>query len=75
MNMPLIVGASVHLTGFAALLVIIPSIVLYFLPTIIALLRKRAKPAVVILLNVFLGWTLIGWIAALIMSFGGTRSA
>jgi hypothetical protein len=73
--MPLIVGASVHLTGFAALIIIIPSIVIYFLPTIVALVRKKTNPVVVILVNVFLGWTLIGWIVALVLSFTGSRTA
>ena len=40
--------------------------VLYFLPTIIALsMRKKQSPAIV-LLNIFGGWTGIGWLVALI---------
>jgi len=38
--------------------------VIYFLPTIIA--WKKNFILQVFLLNLFLGWTLIGWIAALI---------
>lgn len=36
----------------------------YFLPTIIALKRHRQAGAVLVL-NLFLGWTLIGWVIAL----------
>jgi Superinfection immunity protein len=39
-------------------------VLLYFLPSIIAH-RKQAFPGV-LLLNVLLGWTVIGWFAALI---------
>ena len=39
-------------------------IMLYFLPALIGSSRKDAVG--ICLLNVFLGWTLIGWIAAFI---------
>lgn len=54
------------LIGLVLLLVIA---VLYFLPTVIAVSRKLNKPAGVIALNVLLGWTVIGWIGALVMAF------
>jgi hypothetical protein len=41
----------------------------YFIPTFIALSRRHPKEASIIVLNIFLGWTLIGWIVALIWSF------
>lgn len=47
-------------------------IALYFLPTIVALMRKRPAPGSVIVVNLFLGWTFIGWIVALAMAFGGS---
>jgi len=43
---------------------------LYFLPTIIAIARGRG-PLGVFLLNFFLGWTIIGWWVALILSLTG----
>ena len=49
-------------------LIIIPLIVVYLLPTIIVLIRKNVNKSMVILLNVFLGWTLVGWIISLILS-------
>lgn len=39
---------------------------LYLLPTIIAAARGKKKIVGIILLNVLLGWTLVGWVAALI---------
>ncbi|HUG08892.1 MAG TPA: superinfection immunity protein [Acidimicrobiia bacterium] len=40
--------------------------VLYFLPSIIA--RKKHNANSVFVVNLFLGWTLIGWIVALAMA-------
>lgn len=38
----------------------------YFLPTIIAFVRRKDSAAGILILNLFLGWTLIGWIGALV---------
>jgi hypothetical protein len=40
--------------------------VMYFLPSIIALARSKRDIAGIILLNFFLGWTMIGWVVALV---------
>lgn len=48
---------------------------LYFTPSIIATARKHQNRIGVILLNLLLGWTIIGWIVALIWSVSAnTRS-
>ena len=39
--------------------------VLYFFPTIVALLRDHHQLSAIALLNLFLGWTFLGWVAAL----------
>jgi hypothetical protein len=41
----------------------------YFLPTIVALVRSKRDTVSIVLLNVFLGWTLIGWVIALVWAF------
>lgn len=38
----------------------------YFLPFIVASVRKHRQLAPILLTNLLLGWTVIGWIAALI---------
>lgn len=43
-------------------------IVLYFLPTFVAMLTKNKNVPSIFILNLLLGWTLIGWIIALIWS-------
>jgi hypothetical protein len=40
--------------------------VLYFLPSIIALARSKRDTLAILLLNFFLGWSVIGWIVALV---------
>jgi len=41
-------------------------LVLYFLPSIIALARSKRDLLAIFLLNMFLGWSVIGWIVALV---------
>jgi len=38
----------------------------YFLPTIIAILRQKTNTGAIFALNLFLGWSLIGWVISLI---------
>ena len=45
----------------------------YFLPTIIAVIRRKSSAIGVFFLNLFLGWTLIGWIGALIWALSSDR--
>jgi hypothetical protein len=40
--------------------------VLYFLPAIIAFARSKRDAVSILVLNIFLGWTLIGWVIALV---------
>jgi len=41
---------------------------LYFLPAFIASLRRKNQAGAIVALNLFLGWTLIGWVVALVMA-------
>jgi len=43
-------------------------IALYFLPAIIAAARQTHNATGILLLNIFLGWTLIGWVVALVLA-------
>ena len=40
--------------------------VMYFLPTIIAFARSKRDALAILMLNFFLGWTMIGWVVALV---------
>jgi len=39
---------------------------LYFLPAIVAASRNNHNTAAIFVLNLFLGWTFLGWVIALI---------
>ena len=49
---------------------IILILALYFVPTIIAASRHLPNIGSVAVINVFLGWTFVGWIVALAMACG-----
>ena len=40
--------------------------VMYFLPSIIAFARNKRDTTAILLLNLFLGWSVIGWVIALV---------
>lgn len=50
-------------------------LVIYFLPTIVASQRGIAGTGGVVVLNLFLGWTLLGWVVALAWAYGGAKRA
>ena len=53
-------------TTLIALIVILT---IYFTPAIIAYSRKKRNVNAILVLNIFLGWTIIGWLIALIWAF------
>jgi hypothetical protein len=50
---------------FAAILIATLSL-FYFLPFALAFNRRRANTGAIFALNLFLGWSLIGWVVALV---------
>lgn len=48
---------------------IIIGLIIYFFPTIVAWMRGKKNGWGVIVVNLFLGWTLIGWVIALAWAF------
>ncbi len=51
-----------------SILFVITMIAIYFLPSIVAVARNHHNGAGISILNLFLGWTLIGWVVALVWS-------
>jgi len=47
------------------LLILLLGLPIYFMPTIIAAIRKTKNLAAIILLNLLAGWTILGWVASL----------
>lgn len=48
--------------------VVILGLLMMFLPTLIALVRSHHNAFAIFLTNLLLGWTVIGWLIALIWS-------
>ena len=52
--------------GFIYIIIIL---ILYFLPTMCASYVKNKNTTSIFILNLFLGWTLIGWVVSLVWAF------
>lgn len=63
-----IIGGSVLGIILLAIGAII-SLVIYFLPFIIALMRNHSQKVAIFFLDLFLGWSFVGWVVALVWSF------
>ena len=49
-----------------ALVLLAVALAMYFLPMIIAVVRNHPNAVALTALNLLLGWTLLGWVAALV---------
>jgi len=58
-------GAAAGLGGVIIILIFVG---LYFIPTIVAMTRKVTNVGSVFVINLLLGWTLVGWAVALAMA-------
>ena len=54
-------------------LIILVLMFLYLVPTFIAAARHRQNRIMIFNVNLLIGWTLIGWIVALVWSLSGTQ--
>jgi uncharacterized membrane protein len=59
--------------GFGVLLVVLIGLAAYFAPTIVAFARQHHQANTVLVINLFLGWTFIGWVVALAMAVGAVE--
>jgi hypothetical protein len=62
------------LFGLFALIVVTVLLALYFLPTIVAALGHKRKTGAIFVLNLLLGWTLLGWVGSLVWAIADERS-
>lgn len=58
------------LWGFLGLILMIG---IYFLPGIVAHIRAHHQENAIVLLNLLLGWTLLGWVIALVWAATAVR--
>jgi Superinfection immunity protein len=68
-------GLTMFILAGPRLIVLLLAFVLYWLPTIVAVVRRNEVPSVtpIVVVNCFLGWTLIGWVVALAMACRSRR--
>ena len=59
---------SLHATGVVVVFV-------YCGPTLLALLKRHALWFWIVLINVLLGWTFLGWVFALVLALGDEEGA
>jgi len=52
--------------GILMLLLVVVGVLFYFLPTLVAWNRHKRNTVAIFLLNLFLGWTLVGWVVSLV---------
>ena len=61
-------------TAILALIALIGFVMAYLLPTIVAFVRKMPNQGTIVVINVFLGWLVIGWIVASAMACGSNAA-
>jgi len=54
--------------GLLEILLVVLIFTIYFLPTLIAFLRQHKNKLAIFLLNLLLGWTVLGWVVSLVWS-------
>lgn len=48
------------------ILAILVGVTVYFIPTIVAVKKRHRQKIPILVLNIFLGWTFLGWVIALV---------
>lgn len=48
-------------------------LVIYLVPTLIANINRHRNRTAILVLNIFLGWTFIGWVVALVWANTANR--
>ena len=57
-------GDPVQMVGMLIILVLVPAV--YAIPSIVAFKRGHQNKNAILALNILLGWTFLGWVAALV---------
>lgn len=56
-------------SAFGAIMLVIVFFAVYFLPSIIATNRDHKNSTSITVLNLLLGWTMIGWVIAIVWAY------
>ena len=60
---------SIIIYGVLAIVGLAVGLVVYFIPAIIGFKRDHANKVAILMLDIFLGWTFVGWVIALVWAF------
>lgn len=69
----MVLDTSAGAAATGVVLIVIPILAVYFIPTIVAFARHHHQAGAVLAINFLLGWTLIGWAVALAMAMSAHR--
>jgi hypothetical protein len=70
----ILLGSTSPRTGFYGVSLFLLLLGIYMMPTIIALNRHHRNTSMIAVLDVFLGWTFVGWVIALVWSLTEANS-
>ncbi|MDD2499258.1 MAG: superinfection immunity protein [Geobacter sp.] len=59
-------AGDVAAVGGGLAILALPVLAIYLIPAIIGFIRKKDNKMAILLLNLFLGWSMIGWVVALV---------
>ena len=57
----------------SAFVSVILVVIVYLVPTFVAIWRQHRQGVAITFLNVFLGWTLVGWVIALVWAVSSSE--
>lgn len=55
------------------LIVLVVAFCCYFLPSIVAFNRNRHNKGAIFVLNLFLGWTVLGWVVSMVWAVSSNQ--
>jgi hypothetical protein len=64
---------ELQMTILHSIEIIVVAGILYLAPSLFAYHRSNYNTGAVVVVNLFLGWTFIGWVVALAMALGGRK--
>lgn len=62
-------------TALVWLVVSLAGFAIYFIPAIIACIRHHRRKVAILVLNILAGWTVLGWVGALIWALVSERKS
>ncbi len=68
-----LLARALEMTQTEVVIILLAILGVYFIPTIVAFGRGHRNTVAIVILNIFLGWTFLGWVAALVWACTNNR--